>query len=64
MLSAMKTDRPLLNNMDKSLSTTERKKPGMKEHRLFDSIFITFKHKQNESVVIEVRTVVTFGQGG
>lgn len=41
---------------------SEQKKPDIKEGMWCDAIYIKFKIRQSSSVVIEVRTGVTFDQ--
>lgn len=40
----------------------EWKKPGTKEHRLYDFKYMLFKDKQNYSILLEVKTAIILGR--
>jgi len=42
----------------------ERKKPGTKKYILRDSIYMILQNRQNESVVIEIRSLFAWGELG
>lgn len=45
--------------MDGSHEHIEQKKPGTKVYLLYDSIYMNFKNRQNQTIIIEVRREVT-----
>lgn len=50
------------NDLDESQKQFEWKKPDTKENILNDSFYMKFKKRQNNSMVIENRTVVVYGE--
>lgn len=47
-----------------SQTYVEQKRPATKRHILYDSIYVKYKNKQNESMVLEVRIMIFLWAGG